>query len=351
MALVDAQRLECFAAHDCDFLHDDASNFLALVASAPLRRFELHCCRTSGRQTTLSPTLIAIHLDSWKSARLELPPSTELEVFFARKSVLDGMTRSVARAVSLVVLDLSESLTTEDDVSIVEKEAQWSSLRYVDMRSTAATDACLRLVSRCPSMQHLNVSCTGGNVTDTLIAEIAKNCGSLQFLDVSTTDGKVTDVSIIEIAKRCTALLHLNVSHTEGQVTDAAIAEVAKQCSSLQFLNVSTTQGKVTDASIIEIAKRCTSLQTLNVNCTKGEVTDTAIAEIAKRCARSLQHLDVSDTQGKVTDVSIALIAKHCASLQQLNVGGTEGKVTHISLRRLKSSVVTEQASESVSKL
>ena len=340
MPLLDTKHLECFAAHDCDFHAGPTTSgptpleFLrSIVESSPLRRIELHhCIAPADHALTLPATVSVVELHHWRSTPLQLSRCDQLEAFVTRHSVLSSMLSTVVAksAHSLKVLDLAGSLKTGENVSTLEK-AQWLSLQYVDLSSTAATDACLQSI-RCSSLQHLDISDTGGRVTGESIEEIARHCSSLRHLNVSNTEGRVSDASITEVAKHCTSLQHLDVSATYGMITDVSITEVARRCPSLHHLNVSATVGRVTDISITEVANHCPSLQHLNVGTTDCKVTDASITDIAKHCP-SLQHLDISNTVG-ITDASIAKIAKHCPSLQHLNVRWTDG-VTDASIAEI----------------
>jgi len=65
------------------------------------------------------------------------------------------------------------------------------------------------------------------------------------------------------VAAGCPSLTSLNVSHTGGKVTDDGIKAIAVKCTSLTALDVFETGGKITGDAMKAVAAGCPSLTSL----------------------------------------------------------------------------------------
>jgi len=137
----------------------------------------------------------------------------------------------------------------------------------------------------------------------------------IQKLELSLS-GQVTNALVADIAKEIGANAREFDFHGCRPLTDECVASIAQRCGSLQKLHLSECLSLESLPPLDEAS--FPSLEELNLNETK--VGDSAVQELAKcGCKNSLQVLQLSHT--RITDNALSTLAQHSfSSLRVLTI-------------------------------
>lgn len=218
-----------------------------------------------------------------------------------------------------------------------------ASLRVLGLHRTRGviSDATVDAVAAlCPDISELGLSAAGRHVTSASIVRLVAARGeNIAALGLAGTN--IDDEAVVAVARCCPKLRILDVSGTGGRVTDVGIRAIARsRCApALTDLFVSWTGGAVTDASLLELIDRAEELRRVGVHECRGAVTDkTVVALVGGRCGALLRRLDIGGACGAITDKSVEIVAARSKKLENLDLQNAGGTITDASVRLLPQS-------------
>eukprot|EP00475_Leptophrys_vorax_P034403 TRINITY_DN5545_c1_g2_i1.p1 TRINITY_DN5545_c1_g2~~TRINITY_DN5545_c1_g2_i1.p1 ORF type:complete len:602 (-),score=-12.59 TRINITY_DN5545_c1_g2_i1:489-2294(-) len=164
-------------------------------------------------------------------------------------------------------------------------------------------------------LEHLRLRSVA-NLTDGVVAHIARSCRRLQELDVSFT--AVTDDALHAVGAHLPALTHLDLKHCKN-ISGKGIASVASGCPQLQMLHLGVVE--VSDEGLVALGRFSKRLQELYLDYGAGQrelLSREAVAALAAGC-RSLRVLSLRGSR-QVDNGAVAGLSRGCPSLQVLDL-------------------------------
>eukprot|EP00475_Leptophrys_vorax_P034402 TRINITY_DN5545_c1_g1_i4.p1 TRINITY_DN5545_c1_g1~~TRINITY_DN5545_c1_g1_i4.p1 ORF type:complete len:598 (-),score=-12.15 TRINITY_DN5545_c1_g1_i4:410-2203(-) len=154
------------------------------------------------------------------------------------------------------------------------------------------------------------------NLTDGVVAHIARSCRRLQELDLSFT--AVTDDALHAVGAHLPLLTHVDLKHCK-HISGNGIAAVARGCPQLQSLHLGVVE--VSDEGLVALGRFSKRLQELYLDYGAGQresLSREAIATVAAGC-RLLRVLSLRGSR-QVDNGAVAGLSRGCPSLQVLDL-------------------------------
>lgn len=154
------------------------------------------------------------------------------------------------------------------------------------------------------------------NLTDAVVAHIARSCRRIQELDLSFNS--ITDDALHSVGASLPALSHLDLKHCK-RITGHGVASVASGCPQLQMLHLGVVE--VSDEGLIALGRFSKHLEELYLDYGAGQreqFTREAVAAVAAGC-RSLRVLSLRGSR-QVDNDSVAGLSRGCPSLHVLDL-------------------------------
>lgn len=223
-----------------------------------------------------------------------------LKQMFLRRCCLvsdNGLVAFTKAARSLESLQLEEcnSITQFGIIGALSNiKTTLKYLTLVKCKGIRDIDVEVSMFSPCESLQHLSIrNCPGvGNASLTMVGKL---CPKLQRVDLTGLYG-VTDAGLLPLLHNSeSGLVKVNLAGC-GNLSDNIVAELARlHGGTLELLNLDGCR-KITDASLVAIADNCVLLKDLDMS--KCAITDAGIAVLSNANRLTLQVLSLSNCSG-----------------------------------------------------
>lgn len=197
-------------------------------------------------------------------------------------------------------------------------------LKSLTLSSTARTNRTVieAIATYCPNLHHLNLSSLARFDNDSL--RILKKCSALKSLDISFSGGDLTDDAVVDVLNVIgSGLEELNLAGNYT-LTSATTDAIHACCARLRVLNLSECE-LLTDADIINLFTNWAKNRGLfELHLSRVELTDEGLMAAVKHSGQTLEVLDVNSCL-EVSKEGLLKALEGCKRLQRFDAAFVRG--------------------------